>query len=229
MIYNFLRDIAARQREALFQYGVVQVGEIDGEPITLETARAHCRVDTHEEGSPPLTVSDDDAWLTDIGIPVAREYIEAQLGVALAPRTVELVAASFPSTSFTLPFGPVQSITSVIYLDADSVEQTMADTDYVLDDFSVPARLILATGASWPTSNGATGSVAVRYVTGYSLPEDSPQVIVLPKLAMSMMLLMLGHLYINRESTAEKAILEVPLGIESMAGLFPGRERLGFA
>lgn len=269
--YNFLADIARRQREALFRYGLIPVGEVVTEPITLAQARLHCRVDTFEEGSPPETVSEDDAWLTDIGIPAAREYCEGELGRALAPRTMELVTDTFPGyaaatppgTGFNLPFGPVQSITSVKYLDqavadaaytaaydaeflisadvdlataagdaaaAAAIEVTMDAADYALDTYAAPARLNLATGASWPTSNGTVNSVKIRYVTGYTIPGDSPQVHVLPKLALSAMLLMLGHLYANREATAvDKALVEIPFGVSSLLGLVPGRERIGFA
>lgn len=269
--YNFLRDVARRQREALFRYGVVPVGDVTDEPITLAQARLHCRVDTFEEGSPAVEVSEDDDWLTDIGIPAAREYCEGDLGRSLAPRTVELVADAFPGyaattppgAGFILPFGPVQSITSVKYDDqvaadaaytvaydaefassadvalataagevaaAAALEQTMDAADYALDTYAQPARLNLAYGASWPTSRGTLNSVRVRYVTGYSIPGDSPQVYALPKLAISAMLLMLGHLYANREATApDKALFEVPLGVSALLGMVPGRERIGFA
>ncbi len=234
--YNFLRDIYRRQRAALQVYGVIQIGEVADEPISIEVARAHCRVDTFLEGSPPALASDDDLWLTDIGIPAAREYCESELGVSLAPRTMELAANSFPSfapstppgTGFNLPFGPVQSITSVTYIDSLGASQTMPSADYALDVYAKPARLNLVSGASWPTSDGTVNSVKVRYVVGFTIPGDSPQIYPLPKMGMAMMLLMLGHLYDNREGVAAP-LQELPLGISALSAFFPGRERLGMA
>lgn len=52
-----------------------------GEPISLELARLHCRI-TPDEDSPPF--HPDDLWLTEIGIPAGREYVEGFLGYALA-------------------------------------------------------------------------------------------------------------------------------------------------
>jgi hypothetical protein len=52
-----------------------------GEPISLTLARLHLRI-TPDEDSPPFHPDDD--WLTEIGIPAAREYCEGFLGYTLA-------------------------------------------------------------------------------------------------------------------------------------------------
>lgn len=230
---SFQRDIWLRQQAALLRYGVRLITDVAVEPITLAEARDHLRVDTYGVGSPPETVSDDDAWI-DAMLPAARGYCEEYLGRALAPRTMEYVGSAFPTVcvsdgpAFVLPFGPVQSITSITYTDSDGDPQTVADADYELDAISVPSRAILTYGASWPTARSSAGSVRVRYVTGYSTPGESPQVHVLPGMARAAILIFLAHLYENREAVAASSLAEVPLGVQALLDLLP-RERLGVA
>jgi hypothetical protein len=255
---TFLTDIAAAQLAALQQYGIVQIGDVEGEPITLLEARAQCRVDTW--GSPPE--SDDDFWLENIGMPAAREYCENYKGLAYAPRTLELATNTFPAGAINLPFGPVQSITSIKYLDqaaadaaytaaydaefaissdvalataagdaayAAALEQTVSAADYQLDVYSTPPRVVLVSGASWPTATDTTNSVKVRYVTGYNLSTDTPIAYVLPPTVKMAMLLMLGHLFINRAAVEEGSKIEIPLGVQALLNLAPGVGRLGMA
>ncbi len=274
---NYRNAIWRQQQANLLRYGIRAVDEVIDEPITLDEARQHLRVDTYtiddpeSDASPPdqITVSDDDAWI-EAQIPAAREYCEQYIGRALAPRTMELATSAFPTVTvsdppgpaFVLPFGPVASIVSVKYDDQAAADaaytaaydaeflisgdataaaaagtaaavaalvQTMPATDYQIDVYSTPSRLLLAYGASWPTSvRSAAGSVRVRYTTGYSTPGDSPQVFVLPKLARSAMLLMLAHFYENREAVGNGNLAEVPLGVQALLDLLP-RERLGLA
>lgn len=271
---TFLREIARRQSAALLQWNIQQITQVDEEPISLELARAHCRVDAW--GSPPE--SDDDDWFNTVGIPAAREYCEMTLGRALAARTVEASASAFPTVTvnsppgayIALPFGPVQSIVSVKYLDqaaydaaydaaytaaydaefissadvdaataagvaagdiagAAALEQTLDPATYAVDSTVVPSRLVLAYGASWPSARSDVNSVKVRYITGYSAPDVSPQVRILPRMAMAAMLMMLGHLYKNREAVNVTAVaMEVPFGVQRLLEKVPS-ESTGFA
>lgn len=239
---TFQREICLRQQAALLRFGVRTVEDVATEPITLDEARQHLRVDTYlidvpDSGSPPdqMTVSDDDAWITAM-LPAAREYCEQYLGRALAPRTMEYVGDAFPAVAigappgpaFQLPFGPVQSVESITYTDTDDAPQTVASIDYEIDAISVPSQVVLTYGSSWPTARSSTGSVRVRYITGYSTPGESPQVYPLPKMARAAILLFLGHLYENREAVTVGSLVELPLGVQSLLD-FVGRERMGFA
>ncbi len=66
---TFLTDIAAAQTKALQRFGLLQIGDVEGEPISLEEARAQCNLDVF--GSPPE--SEHDFWLETVGIPAARQ------------------------------------------------------------------------------------------------------------------------------------------------------------
>ena len=71
-------SIYRRQQAALLRYGIRTVVDVADEPITLQEARDHLRVDTYlqdvpDSGSPPEqeSVSDDDAWI-EAALPAAR-------------------------------------------------------------------------------------------------------------------------------------------------------------
>jgi uncharacterized phiE125 gp8 family phage protein len=199
------------------------------EPITLEEAWHHLRIDTFSDGnSPPETVSGDDVWLEQIGIPAARNWAEGYVGKSLVTQTLELVGNAFPSTYFELPFGPVQNIDSIIYIDADDVEQTMDPADYVLNSDVWPARCQLEFGVdAWPTARDSWNSVRVRYVAGYTPANDSPAGFVISPALKIGILLMLGHLYENREDSTSFHVEQIPNGARTF--LDKDRVRRGWA
>lgn len=222
MIYDCCELTAEyRDRAMTTAVKIVVPSDPTEEPITLEEAWRHLRIDTY--GSP--LASDDDPWLEDIGIPAARQWAEGYTGLSLAPQTLELVADAFPSGYFELPFGPVQYVESITYTDTDDVEQTF--TDFELNSYLVPARLSPAFGFTWPTARDSTNSVRVRYVAGYSLPGYSPAGFVLTSRLKIGLLLMLGHLYENREDTTALRLELIPNGAKLF--LDYDRTRRGFA
>lgn len=74
------------------------------------------------------------------------------------------------------------SVTSVKYLDGNGTQQTIASSDYLLDVVSVPGRVRLAYGASWPAHREQWDAVRVRYVVGWavaSVPQPIKQALLL--------------------------------------------------
>ncbi len=220
-------SLAAYRYANLQRYNVRVIAEptIDLEPISLVDAYRHLHIDTY--GSPPA--SDHDAWLEEIGIPGARAWCEAYLGVSIAAQTLELATDQFPSSDYIdLPFGPVQSIESVTYLDGAGVDTDFYVDEYQLDTYSDPHRLYLAYGSEWPSEyRSERNALRIRYVTGYSLSTDSPQIQVLPRRIRIGMLLMLDDLFRNRGNTTAIKLDELPIGIRSF--LDWDRVRVGFA
>ncbi len=205
------------------RYGVRVVSPVVEEPITLEQAWKHLRLDV--DGSPPAT--EDDDWLEDIGIPAARDWAEHFLEQQVAQVTLELGTQGFPYGGIPLRFGPVRSVESVIYIDGDGVEVTMvADDEYTLNSFTNPATVVPAYGTSWPSAQASANSVLVQYVSGYDLPGDSPTDHPLPAGIRIGILLMLGHLFINREDTIagpSMAIQEIPKGAVAFLDQYTSR------
>ena len=186
---------------------------LDAVPIiSLDDCRAHLRV-TPDDDSPPYH-PDDDLILGLLA--AAREWVEGYTGLALTPRTLELALDSFPVSEILLPVPPTVSVTSVKYTDAAGDEQTIANTDYVLDDYQTPGWLIPAYGLTWPTALAVVNSITIRYVVGYSHRLDAVQGYPLPKMLRQALLLLLGALYENREDSAPVLLHEVPFGVKSL-------------
>lgn len=203
------------------------------EPLTLAQAYVQCQIDTTTTGSPAVTTSDSDDWLTAT-IPVVRQQAENELGRALITQTWELWLHDFPRpllddvahdgsryTGFyrryrrdynwraiTIPLPPLQSITSITYIDAEGIQKilTVAD-DYVLDDSITPAQITPASGTCWPAVTCGPGAVKIRFVCGYpATTTGSPPVTAdiagnVPPAIKHWMLLVLANWFRNREAT----------------------------
>lgn len=159
------------------------------EPITLEQAKAHLRVE----------VNDDDLLIGSL-ITAAREAAEHETQRALMPQTWDLTLTAFPAGAIRLPKPPMASITSIQYIDADGALQTMAEADYLLSQHSEAAEISPVYGADWPTAREQPGAVTVRYVAGY------PDADSVPAQIKAWMLLRIGALYENRESVVNGTI-----------------------
>lgn len=178
------------------------------EPITLDIARKQCRIDP--DGSPP-THEDDD--LVTIYMSTAREWCEAYTGLALAPTTVQIALDAFPSGTLTLESGPVLGNITVNYLDTDGVEQTFGDSFYMLDTNAQIPVLRLLPDQAWPATQNVAGAVVVQYDIGFSTDSDSPISNPIPNSIKAAILLLTSHLYKNRDSTTEQALIETPMGV----------------
>ena len=165
------------------------------EPVTLTEAKAHLVIDSD--------VTDDDTYVTAL-IQVAREYAENYTRRAFVQRTLELTLPDFAGyqTEICLPYPPLQSITSVKYLDADGVLTTIAVADYQADTYRQPGRVKPAYLDSWPVvTRGDFNAVQIRYVAGYDLGAGSPTDYTsnIPKALKQWMLLRIGGMYRDRE------------------------------
>ena len=113
----------------------------------------------------------DDALLTAV-IQASREYVEDYTRRALLTQTWEYYLNAFPSANFIkLPFGNVQSLTSIKYKDSDGTETTMTvTTDYLLEtNGAALGRIVLPYGASWPSFTPyPSNPITIKYVCGWA-------------------------------------------------------------
>ncbi|WP_435011730.1 head-tail connector protein [Tundrisphaera lichenicola] len=72
-----------------------------------------------------------------------------------------------------LPKGPVQSVASVVTYDPDGVSTAFSATNYYLD--TAGARLVLKTGATWPSNLRPIAACEITYVAGYGTAAAVPQ------------------------------------------------------
>ena len=175
--------------------------------VSLLEAKAHLRVDH----------ADEDA-LISIFLDAALAHLDGRdgvLGRALVTQTWELPLDAFPrDTVIGIPLAPVQSVTSIQYRDAAGALQTFLAANYVLDAISEPARIDLAPGASWPGTQDVPNAVTIRFVAGYGAATTVP-----PALKAAVLLLV-GHLYRNREATTAEALAALPMGVDALIAPF---------
>lgn len=112
-----------------------------------------------------------DGWDADKvlrNIKAARMAVEVDTDRSLITQTWRMTLDAWPSSGIIkLPKGPVQSVTSLKYIDADGSEQTLVeDTDFKLHKKGHEARITVID--SWPTVNTDQREVIeLEYVTGY--------------------------------------------------------------
>lgn len=205
------------------------------EPVTVEEVRSHIEAPVYEDSAvDPMDEAMLEGWIA-----AAREYCENYLGQSLTTRTIEAALDMFPSRwqswqqslGIDLPMGPVREIVSVTWgLESDEM---LEDTAFTLDDFGNFHRLVPTSTLGWPVVPCGTNKIRIRYLAGYGSVESSEQswdsegAPPLPKSIRAAMLLVIGHLYANREETTEAVLMALPLGVKVL--LDPYRVRLGLA
>lgn len=181
-------------------YWLKEIVAPTSEPISMTTARLHLRLDT--SGSPPS--HPDDSLVSSL-ITAVRQNAEDYTGLKIAFGTYESKADSFKDFEIGLQTWPVTAVSSVSYVDLEGNAQTLASSEYTLDTFTRPARLKATT--TFP----AAKEVTIRFTAGFT-DGQSPNPYPIPKPLESAMLLMLGHLYDNREAVSMDQSYERPLG-----------------
>lgn len=151
------------------------------EPISTTDAKTHLRV----------SGSSEDAYI-DTLVKAARRHVEEYLGRALVTQTRKLFLDRFPAWIIEVPFGPLQSVSSITYVDNDGVSQTIDSGNYRVDIYSSPPRITPAYGEVWPTPRQVSHAVTVTYVCGYGTASAVPADII------HAMKLQMTHLYENR-------------------------------
>lgn len=166
------------------------------EPVTLAETKLHLRVDGAEDND-----------LIDVLITAAREFAEHYTGRALAVQTLEMALDCFPRDYVELDMPPVASVTSIKYTDAAGTEQTVSASDYGLTTYGESRQVSRAYGVVWPVTQDVPNAVRIRYVTGYA---------ALPKAARAALLLLVGHLYENRQAVSTLSLEEIPMGASAL-------------
>lgn len=175
------------------------------EPVlTLAEAKAHLRKDD----------GDEDAVIQRC-IAGAESGVAGWLGRALARQAfVGRLDGSYPCRPIEVAPPPVRAITALRYVDEDGAEQTMPDTDYrLIERGPAPSLISLAHGVPAPSVRCQLNSIMVEFDAGYD--DDMP----LPDSIRTGLLLMVGHLFENREAiNIGNIVNELPLSVQFFLG-----------
>ena len=151
------------------------------EPLSLADAKEHLKVDT----------VDDDALIT-AQIVAARKWIEQYCNRSLPQQTLTAYFDTVPPSGILcLPQSPCISGTSINYVDTDGNTQVWSSSKYYVDTFTVPARIMVAYGESWPSTRSQMNAVNVVYEAGQTTVDED---------IVHALKLMVGSLYAAREN-----------------------------
>lgn len=168
--------------------------------LTLEQLRRHCRID------PPDSANDAD---TDLSAALAAAHAHAQhyTGISIGAQTLELALDEFPPAGIQLLQGPVTSITSVTYLDANGASQVLSSGAYRLNDYTTPQELLPVVDTEWPDTYPDVNAVKVRYVAGAASIDGA--------VAQALRLLV-GLYYDNRNAADKGTMADLPFGVAAL-------------
>lgn len=165
----------------------------NSEPITLAEAKTNLRVYNSLENT-----------LIEGLITAARKVVEDYSWRPIMTQTIDVLFDKNDVTEILLiNKQPIQSITSVKYIDANGIEQTLApNTDYVTDLLSQVGRVKLNT---IPPMKDTLSALKIRVVCGYA------NAAAVPKSYIAAMHLIIAHLYENRQQAQSQALSTIPL------------------
>ena len=126
----------------------------------------------------------------------AQAYVETITGRKLVTQTWRMYLDAWPlSDRIKMPFGQLQSVTHVKYTDSAGVERTFDADRWEISISRDPGLLALSYSQIWPTPTlRVLDPIEIQFVCGWTTAADVPYDL------RAAILLMAGHLYLNRES-----------------------------
>lgn len=167
------------------------------EPITPPLAKAQCRIGPDD--------TDFDADLLRLAVAV-RIHVEKYCGVRIGAQTIIAKCDGFADFA-RLPVAPVNSVSSVEYVDVAGIIQTLPGTVYELLDDDFEPVIALKSGQSWPACQRGS-RITVTAVAGF---------VVVPEDILQAMLMLLAHWFAVRETVnVGNIVTTVPMGFAEL-------------
>ena len=183
---------------------LVQTGAPSVEPVTTTDQKNWMRVDT----------SDEDTLIGNLA-GAARAYFEMASRRQCITATWQYKLSAFPSGDLVLPISPLQSVTSITYVDIDGATQTWSSALYTVDTASDVGRVRPIYDEDYPSIRGYTDDIIVTFVAGYGAAATD-----VPDGALTAIKLLASNWFENRESNATIKLNEVPMALESLIWQF---------
>lgn len=171
------------------------------DPVTLAEAKAQCGI---------LDGSRDDQ--VNLWLRAARAHIEGLCSIKLVTQTVVMRCDAFADLD-RLPVAPIQSITSIMYLDPTGAEQMLSGSVYELRTDDLEPTIVLRAGQRWPAL--LSGSrITITAVAGYGGAESVP-----PDIALALLLLVSHASTFSRADLLLRAETVEDIGSQQFGGI----------
>ena len=133
------------------------------EPVALNDLKLHLRID--------VDAVDEDEYLESL-ITAVRGHVEDVTGRALLTQTWDYFLDEWPRANFIkLPFGNLQTVSSVKWKDSAGTEATLTPTtDYLVETNGAGiGRIVLPFSGSWPSGTlYPSNPITIRFICGWT-------------------------------------------------------------
>lgn len=109
---------------------------------------------------------------------------------------------SYPWNVINIPLPPLQAINSIVYIDPNGNQQTLAPSQYIVDPITQWGRISPAYGQIWPPTRPQLNAVQITFTAGYA---------TVPANAVQAIKLMVNHWWDHRHAVSDATFSEVPL------------------
>jgi len=188
----------------------VSTGTSTSEPLDSSSLRDHLRASSSE-----------DSFLAE-KIPVARRRIEARTERSYVRNQFDQAIDRFPCdrSPIRLLRSPGVSVESITWYGTTGLATALSTDAYFLDTYSVPPRVCLQSGYSWPTGVRDQVAAVIRFTAGYA--SSSSPTVGIPDPLIEAIKKLATDLYENREaSSLGNSVNEpLPFGVEELLSEF---------
>lgn len=172
-------------------------------PVTLAEAKSQCRIDT----------SDEDTLIQTL-IDAATAHLDGWSGVlgrCIITQTWTFGLADWQD-KIRLPFPDISSVT-INYVDADGVSQSVASLLFELVDDALGSAVWFKGAFTQPSLySDQQEPITITIVAGYGAASNVPASVK------QAILLLVGHLYENREAVSDITLTAVPMAFDALIG-----------
>ena len=170
--------------------------------VSLSEAKKDLRINGNYADSTLLTM-----------IAAAQDYVEGICGLHTTSRTTVIYMNSWPTRKTTLPISPIQSVSSLKYLDGDGNLQSVASSIYTLMDDEYEPRVYKKASQSWPNNlSDEYERIFLTVVSGYG---DSAN--LTPPAVRYAIRFLINHWFTNRVPVVVGAVpISIPKTFDSI-------------
>ena len=173
--------------------------------LTVAEVKTHLRISQTDD--------EEDDYIETL-IEAATDCFEIHTNRQLITATWAYTMSEFPASDsgyISLPYPPLQSISSITYYDTAGDSQTFSSDYYQVDTTVEPGRVYLEPTYTWPnTEVDRRNAVTVTFKAGYGDARSN-----VPRQLRHGLLLLIGHWYENREgSVVGVTVNELPMAVQ---------------
>ena len=186
---------------------LIRLSQPDSLIVSLADVKKQAVIDT----------TDDDDLLTAY-IKAATRLVEDRTGRILVPTEFEWRADAW-NDGLVIPVVPLRTVTEIVYLDEDHVQQTLS-ADWYSVESETGFEIRYNEGFTAPAVSSRSQAVRVQFAAGFDDPTasgsgDDPQLAQDPADRIIVMMLV-AHWYGRRELVAAEATSEVPFSADML-------------